>query len=285
MAEVLEMESTRDIDEFRSRLEEMDALPSLPSVVVELLNLLREENSIDSEIVALISQDAGLTARLLKLANSAAMGLRVQVTSIQRAVPLLGRARVRQICLGGGVWDSLKPSAEKAGFGLDAFERHCLAVAELAQELAMRSNVANVEDVFASALLHDIGKFLLLEFDGEAYAKTLAQAAETNANLEELEFTTLGWTHARVGGWLADHWRLPNSIRDTVKLHHQPEMALRGENGNLVGLVSVANNLAKVVKLGNSGNPHIESIGPLLKSLNLSPEDVKEAGAKVTGNA
>src|SRR3989337_811087 len=98
MAEVLELESMQDIDDFRARLEELDALPSLPTVVVDLLNLLQSDDTADSEIVALISQDPGLTARLLKLANSAAMGLRMQVTSIQRAVPLLGRDRVRQIC-------------------------------------------------------------------------------------------------------------------------------------------------------------------------------------------
>jgi len=285
MPEVLERESMQDIDEFRARLEDMDALPSLPTVVVDLLNLLRSDDAADSEIVALISKDPGLTARLLKLANSAAMGLRVQVTSIQRAVPLLGRDRVRQICLGGGVWDSLKPMAEKAQFELDAFERHCLAVAELAQDLATRSKAAEVEDVFASALLHDIGKFLLLGFDGEAYAKTLAQAAATQCNLEELEFTTLGWTHTKVGGWLTDNWGLPATIRATVKLHHRTDMALRGEHGNLVALVSVANNLSKVVKLGNSGNPHIESIGPLLAPLHLTPEEVKEAGEKAKSPA
>jgi len=272
------MDSTQDVEEFRARLEEMDALPSLPNVVMELLECINDDSTTDAEIVGIISRDSGLTARLLKLANSAAMGLRVQVTSIQRAVPLLGRKHVRQICLGGGVWDSLKRMAEKASFDLNAFELHSLTVAELAQELANRSGATETEDVFASALLHDIGKFLLLGFDGETYGNTLRQAASEKTSLEELEFMTIGWTHSKVGGWLADHWGLPKPVRETIQFHHQPKVAQGGEYGPLVSIVAVANNLAKVIKRGNSGNRFVEAIGGLLKPLGLTPNDLKEAG-------
>ena len=276
-----DLNATQDVDDFRARLEEMDALPSLPNVVMELLKCINDDATTDAEIVGLISRDSGLTARLLKLANSAAMGLRVQVTSIQRAVPLLGRNQVRQICLGGGVWDSLKSVAEKASFDLASFEKHSLAVAEIAQELANRSKTAEAEDVFASALLHDIGKFLLLGYDGEAYSNTLNRAATEKTHLEELEFETLGWTHTKVGGWLTDHWGLPGPVRESVRLHHQPDVAQSGKHGPLVGIVAIANNLAKVIKRGNSGNQHVESIGPLLKPLNLTPDDIKAVGDKV----
>jgi len=275
----------QDVEAFRAKLEEMDALPSLPTVVMELLRCIDREETTDTQITELVSQDAGLTARLLKLANSASMGLRVQVTSIQRAVPLLGRKKVRQICLGGGVWDSLKPMAERAAFDLDAFEKHSLAVAELAQMLAGRTGQVESEDVFAAALLHDIGKFLLLGFDGETYASTLLEAGMKNTDLEELEFENLGWTHTRVGGWLTEHWSLPGTVRETVLLHHQPEVALNGKHGKLVALVAVANNLAKAVKAGNSGNPRIEPVGPMLNPLNLKPEDIKQAGEQIRNEA
>jgi putative nucleotidyltransferase with HDIG domain len=280
-----QIHEAQDVDAFRARLAEMDALPSLPTVVMELLHCVDDEDTTDEKIVGLISQDTGLTARLLKLANSAAMGLRVQVTSIQRAVPLLGRKRVRQICLGGGVWDSLKPLAEQAAFDLDAFERHSLAVAEIAQGLAVKSSKVEEDEVFAAALLHDIGKFLLLAFDGPAYASTLLEAGMKKADLEELEFENIGWTHSRVGGWLAEHWGLPGSVRDTVTLHHQPEVAMNGKNGFLVATVAVANNLSKVIKVGNSGNPKIASIGGLLVPLKLGPADLKEIGEKMKGMA
>ena len=72
-----QIHEAQDVDAFRARLAEMDALPSLPTVVMELLHCVDEEETTDEKIVGLISQDSGLTARLLKLANSAAMGLRV----------------------------------------------------------------------------------------------------------------------------------------------------------------------------------------------------------------
>jgi len=272
---------TDDIDQFRSRLENMGSLPSLPVVVVELLDRLNDEHTSNQQIVELIRQDAGLTARLLKLVNSAAMGLRVQVSSIQRAVELLGRRQIREICLGAGVWDALAGKADLGSFDLSGFERHSLAVAELAQELATRSTKAEAEDVYASALLHDVGKFLLLIYDGDAYSTVLRNAAAEKRDLEELEYETIGWTHTQVGGWLAEYWKLPGTVHEAVRWHHQPSGAMSGSHGDLVALVAVADNLAKVMKIGGSGNPAVSPIGSLLADLNLSPQDIKEVGESV----
>jgi len=269
---------TRDIDAFRKKLEEADALPSIPTTVIELMDLLNIEETTNEDLSRVVSQDQGLVARTLKMVNSAGMGLRQQVTSIQQAIGLLGRSQIRQICLGGGVWDSLKPFAEKANFDLLAFEKHSQTTAEIARVLATKTPHTIPDDVYAAALLHDIGKFLLLEYDGEMYSQTLLQAAESKANLEELEFETIGWTHSVVGGWLTDFWDLPRPVRETVRWHHHPEERTDTEFGPMVGLVSVANNLAKVVRVGHSGNPYIAPIGKLLKPLELKPEDIQQVG-------
>ncbi|MCA9417567.1 MAG: HDOD domain-containing protein [Candidatus Omnitrophica bacterium] len=272
---------TQDIEAFRRKLEEADALPSIPTTVLELMDLLNQEDSTNEDLSQVVSQDQGLVARTLKMVNSAGMGLRQQVTSIQQAIGLLGRSQIRQICLGGGVWDSLQPYAEKANFDLMAFEKHSQTAAEIARVLAERTSHAIPDDVYAAALLHDIGKFLLLEYDGETYSQTLNRATQEKANLEELEFETMGWTHPVVGGWLTDYWELPRPVRETVRWHHHPEERMETELGPLVGLVSVANNLAKVVNVGRSGNPYIAPIGKLLKPLDLKPQDIQEVGEMV----
>lgn len=270
--------STRDIEEFRRKLERADALPSIPTTVIELMDLLKVEGTTNEELSQVVSRDPGLVARTLKLVNSAGMGLRQQVTSIQQAIGLLGRMQIRQICLGGGVWDSLKPFAEKARFDLMAFETHSQTVAEIARILAEKTPRAIPDDVYAAALLHDIGKFLLLEYDGEAYSQALLQASRSKESLEDIEFERIGWTHSVVGGWLADYWGLPKAVRDTVRWHHHAEERIDMDNGHLVALVSVANNLAKVVRVGHSGNPYIAPIGKLLKPLELKPEDIQKVG-------
>jgi len=273
--------NTRDIEEFRRKLEEADALPSIPTTVIELMDLLNIEETTNEDLSRVVSQDQGLVARTLKMVNSAGMGLRKQVTSIQQAIGLLGRSQIRQICLGGGVWDSLQPYAEKANFDLMAFEKHSQTTAEIARVLAEKTSHWIPDDVYAAALLHDIGKFLLLEYDGEAYSQTLNRASQEKSNLVDLEFETMGWTHPVVGGWLTDYWELPKPVRETVRWHHNAEERMDTDLGPLVGLVAVADNLAKVVNVGRSGNPHIAPIGKLLKPLDLKPEDIQKVGEMV----
>ncbi len=272
---------TQDIEEFRKRLEESKALPSIPTTVIELMDLLNLEETTNEDLSRVVSQDQGLVARTLKMVNSAGIGLSKQVTSIQQAIGLLGRSQIRQVCLSGGVWDALKPYAEKANFDLLAFEKHSQTTAEIARILAEKTPHSIPDDVYAAALLHDIGKFLLLTYDGETYSQTLIRAAESKENLEDLEFETIGWTHSVVGGWLTDYWGLPKPVRETVRWHHHPEERMETPLGPLVGLVSVANNLAKVVNVGRSGNPYIAPIGKLLKPLQLKPEDIQEVGERV----
>lgn len=273
----------KDFETFKNRLLNLGALPSVPTVLMELLRCIRDESTTTDEVAHLVGQDAGMTARLLKLANSSAMGLRVQVTSINRAVALLGRSQVAQICLGDGVWSSLKPLAAKARFNLDAFELHSLVGAEAAQELARRSKMVDADEIYAAALLHDIGKFLLLAMDREAYADTLIQAKATGRDLEALEAETLGWTHSQVGGWLADEWGLPPVIREVAAWHHRPLDFFDQPLGPMVALVAVSDNLMKLLKVGDSGNPFIQPVGALLGRLNLGPQDLQDIAQRLTG--
>ncbi len=273
----------KDFERFKSRLLDLGSLPSVPTVLAELLRCIRDDSTTTDEVAHLVGQDAGLTARLLKLANSSAMGVRVEVTSINRAVALLGRNQVAQICLGDGVWSSLKPLASKAHFNLDAFELHSLVGAEAAQALARRSKVVDADEVYAAALLHDIGKFLLLAFDRETYAETLLAAKSSGQDLEGLEAEQLGWTHSQVGGWLAQEWGLPPVIQAVATWHHHAVDALDQPFGPTIALVAVTNNLMKLLKVGDSGNPAIQPVGSLLGNLNLNPQDLQDIAQRLTG--
>lgn len=274
---------TKDISIFIKRMEDLGTLPSVPTVLMDLLQRIRDETTSTDEIAELIAQNSGLTVRLLKMANSSAMGLRVQVTSINRAVALLGRHHVRQICLGDGVWSSLKPMASKARFNLEAFELHSLVGAEIAQELARRSGLCEHEDVYAAALLHDVGKFLLLALESEAYPAILLEARQNSLDLEVLESDRLGWSHSQVGGWIAEHWKLPETISAAARWHHHPRDVPNPDMASLVGFVAVANNLMKVLKVGDSGNPQILPIGGLLPALHLSPQDIQDIAERLKG--
>jgi putative nucleotidyltransferase with HDIG domain len=274
---------TKDFETFRQQIAETGDIPTIPTVLMDLLALLNDDQTTTDEIAETISQTVGLTARLLKLANSSATGLRVQITSIHRAVALLGREQVRQICLGESVWSTLKPLANKAKFNLEAFEIHSLFCAEVAQALANQSGLVTTEDVYAAALLHDIGKFLLLAFERENYVETLLVAKETNRNLIEVEQEKLGWNHTQLGEWLSQLWNLPHPIQAAIAHHHHPDEFIEQEHGAVIALISIANNLMKLLKIGDSGNVAVRPIGSLLTKLNLTPNDLQEIAVRLKG--
>ncbi|MCG3195827.1 MAG: hypothetical protein GHCLOJNM_00296 [bacterium] len=273
----------KDIEDFKRGLEEVESLPSVPTVLIDLLHCLGDEASNTDQIATLIGQDAGLAARLLKLANSSWMGLRTQVTSIQRAVTLLGRTQVRQICLGNSVWATLKPLAAKSRFNLEGFELHSLVCAEVAQDLSKHAKGIEAEDVYAAALLHDIGKFLMLTFEGEAYGQAIAEANEHKRDLNDVELEIFGWSHSMLGGWFAEHWGLPATVQEAARWHHAPDQVADHPNGPLVGFVAVANSLLKVVKVGDSGNSIVQPVGGILPSLNLTPQHLQLVAEKLKG--
>ena len=155
-------------------LQQLDALPTLPAIVVRLLALTNSHDSKIHEVVQLLAADQTLTGKLLSLAGSAAAGVRVPVTSVQQAVVLLGFETVRNLALSVKVFEIFQQSAEEAASGngdgngeaalafkREEFWKHSLAVATAAEMLALKVSGAmgrlNPGDAFVCGLVHDLG--------------------------------------------------------------------------------------------------------------------------------
>ena len=225
-------------------LEQCRRLPPLPQSVSQLMTLFQRDHTID-EVVKVVQVDAAVTANLLKVVNSAAMGLNHQIGSPAQAVTYLGDKMVMGIAIAGSSGPIFEGSLEGYGGDAGALWAHDLYTAIMAREIANRESVAvNPEIAFTAGIMHDIGKAVVSQ-----YLKTLSPRPELEVSDKEhpdfvaVEREKIGTDHCHVGSVLASKWRLPVPLREAIQYHHSP-MEASEEHRRLAFVVHVADRIA-----------------------------------------
>jgi len=253
----------------------IDALPTLPAIATRLLALVQDDGADLRELIRLIEADPALSSRLLWLCARAASGAPRDITTIPRAVVMLGLDAVRAAALSVHVMDwvgAVGPPRDAArdpagGEGMvPAFDapglwRHSVAVA-CAAELIARDHPAlglPPGECFLAGLVHDLGKLALAHALPRAYARAAALAEERHANIAHLERAVLGLDHHEAGRRLAQRWNLPPDLAEVIATHGTtPAPALPGGSPTrahrLTAVVIAANSLCRRLHLGWSGN-------------------------------
>ncbi|MCA9266013.1 MAG: HDOD domain-containing protein, partial [Planctomycetales bacterium] len=194
-------------------------LPSLPTVAVRLLELSGCPDTPISDVVATVKTDPAICGRIMKAANSAHVGLRSPVSSIERAVMCLGSNVITSLALSFTLVDQNK--APKALRGIyDSFWLQSLIRASTAELLARELPRADKCELFLSGLLVHVGQLAMIKTIPEEYAPVLQEYQENNQSLCELETARFGFSHVEVGQRLMEGWRLPTALIDAVRLHH-----------------------------------------------------------------
>ncbi|MES2261496.1 MAG: HDOD domain-containing protein [Pseudomonadota bacterium] len=199
----------------------LDDLPSLPAVVMELLNSIDQEDVDISVLAKKVSYDQALTAKTLRLANSSLYGLQVKVTTIQQAITYLGFQTTRNLITAAAVTGCFA-EGRCAGFDHKAFWRHSIASAACAKVLARQMRF-NQDYAFTAGLLHDIGRLVLVACFPKHYAQVVAHRAEHDCTMLEAERAVLGIDHVDAGMALAEHWNFSDTMRLAIGHHHDPE--------------------------------------------------------------
>ncbi len=223
--------------EFVKRLDSVD-FPAAPEVVVRLSRLLSEEWVTGEQLAEVMALDAGITARVLRLANSVYFR-GSGVKSVEEAVLRVGVDGVRDVVFALSLLRSFKP----LHFDYHGFWRHGLAVAQTVLVLQRRAMALNapIPEAYAAGLLHDIGMLVMDRTLGEGYGSIIAQAREQDRPLFEVEREVLGTDHAEVGGRLLEVWRMPPVLAQAVAGHHDP-LGLDAMAGHLVHLADAVCN-------------------------------------------
>ena len=219
-------------------IKQIHDLPTLPAIVMEILNSL-ENDDVDINILARkVSHDQALTAKTLRFANSSFYATQAKVTTIQQAITLLGMQNVRNLITAAAM-SGCFPENACAGFDFKAFWRHSMATAVCARVIARHLRL-NQDYAFVGGLLHDIGRLVLVtRFTGD-YEKVIAHRREHDCYLLEAERAVMGIDHTMAGHALAVHWHFSSAIQQAIAEHHTPDPHSGSALGALVHVANVA---------------------------------------------
>jgi putative nucleotidyltransferase with HDIG domain len=223
------------------------SLRPLSTSAVRLLDLLRNENATIADLLLLVSDDVALSTNLLHIANTAYYRGSDPVSSLHRAVVRLGRQGVYKAALGVSMRGSLPPILPGYQVSSEAFMRHSVAVAVLAERLARQTPGADPDEVFTAGLLHDVGKLVVGQFLAEKQEEMSARIATGAESVEEIELEVLSLDHSEVGAEIAARWRLPDATRVAARWHHNPQSAPTAGERHLAALVHHADAVAHLM--------------------------------------
>ena len=229
-------------------LSKVKSFPSMPGAALKLLALIDDPEISVSQIEAILKNDPGLTANILKLANAAYFGIPHKVGSVNQAVIILGLQRLIQMVIATCVSAIMDQSVPGYDISPGELWRHSIAVSVAAEGLVNELKIEVAEEIFTAALLHDVGKLILGEFVKDDLEK-LENAITPELSFEEAEVMVLGTNHAEVGAQVLTRWSLPPDIINAVRWHHDPESA--DNTSMMLDVVHVANVLCRMIGVGS----------------------------------
>lgn len=260
-----------------SRLEE---LPTLPSIVYELSQVINNPMSSTHDVEKIMANDLSLTAKVLRLVNSAYYAIPGGVTSLGRAIGYIGFDTINQLVLSTSILKALEIKSS-ADFDMKEFWKHSVGVGIAAETIAKFLHHPAPADLFTCGLVHDMGKVAIYALNPDQLIQIIEKTNADKLSFLDAEIDLGLMDHAVIGQKLAKKWNLPLIIQNSIKYHHVKDPARRGSltadaNRN-VDMVVLANLLVHAIKYGHSGHNRILGAPrETLERLTLKPEtDVK----------
>jgi HD-like signal output (HDOD) protein len=235
------------------------SISSLPMIFTRINDAVNNPRSSIADIGRVISEDPGLTARLLRIVNSAFYSFPSKIDTISRAVTIVGTQQLRDLALATSVMKVFKGIPEDL-MNMEAFWCHSVGCGITARVLASHRREANLERHFVTGMLHDIGRLLLFMNLPKQARTALMRCQSSGELLYQVEYEEIGFDHATVGSALLQAWNLPASLEEVVAFHHAPQKALRYPIESAI--VHVADIIAHALELGSSGERLVPQLNP-----------------------
>ncbi len=261
---------TQSIQDIRNHLL-VARLPAMPQILLKLIELCEADEAGMTELAKLIANDAGMTAKVLGVANSAAYHRGGNKVGLLQALNVLGSELIKTLVISESVYQTFNNFPHSSGLDLRGFWKHSLTVAVLAREIAKAMNYAQPEEAYLTGLLHDVGRLALLAAAPNDYVHIFVMA--DNADLCTLEQRTLQISHAEAGAWLIERWNLDSFMADSVLYHHEDTARLAAAHP-LIRIV----HLAHLMGDADAEQPLAADVGELCQ-LEVAELDVIVQGA------
>jgi putative nucleotidyltransferase with HDIG domain len=254
----------------------LDELPSLPSIVYELSQVVNDPMSSTADVEKIMANDISLTGKVLRLVNSAYYAIPGGVSSLSRAIAYIGFDTINQLVLSTSILKALEVK-DPSAFDLNKIWKHAVGTAIASETIAKQVGHPQPVDLFTCGLLHDMGKVALYTLEPDTMLRIIELCKLAQISYHEAEEQLGIPSHAVIGQALALKWNLPLNVRSVVRYHHVKEHAMRGglttDINHNVDIVFLANILIHALKFGNSG--HDKVLGApkdLLERLTIAPD-------------
>jgi putative nucleotidyltransferase with HDIG domain len=254
--------------EIRDEIESLSAIPTLPTVLADVLKLIDREDVSVNQIGDFISEDQALSARVLKMVNSPIYGFPGRISSINQALMLIGLGVLKGMLTGVAIFDVM----QKTMVGL---WEHSIGAAAAARIIAQRAGMKEVEEASVAGLIHDLGKVALGVCYPAEFGLCVERARAERKYIFDLEREIMGVSHAEAGSWLARKWNFPRQLVEAVAYHHKPRLAKEAKK--LAATVHLADAFIKMTGFGFGGDPLVHPVDEeAWAMLGLGDDDVKD---------
>jgi putative nucleotidyltransferase with HDIG domain len=217
----------------------VDQIATLPDITARVVQAAEDPRNNAFELLKIVSYDPALAAKILKVVNSSFYGLPVQITSLGRAIALLGMNAVKNLAVASSISTMFRGGEICRGLEASDLWNHSIAVAVCARELARGMKLEAAEEAFLVGLLHDVGLLLEHQLYPEQLREICDESRAGTHAFRDLEHQRLGFDHAQLGGAVAQRWKFPAGIAAAIRHHHDPTQA-PAEQRSLAWLVYVA---------------------------------------------
>jgi len=252
-------------------------IATLPEVTVKIIEIVENHNSTARDLHQVIKTDPALSAKVLKVVNSAFYGLPGQIASVDRAIVLLGMSAVKNIAVAASIARMFKSGRTAEHFTARDLWRHSVAVGVGARTIARAAGQpAGLDEVFLAGLIHDIGILVERQAYPELLGDVMTKCVAGEGTFRDLELSILGADHQAFGDALTTKWKFPRHLRAVVGFHHCPER-LSAELQKLGHIIQAADILACQEKLGFYHTCEGQQVTPeMLETLAISPDKLGE---------
>ncbi|MEI8281178.1 MAG: HDOD domain-containing protein [Armatimonadota bacterium] len=197
-------------------------LPSMPEVAFEVIRIADHPESSALKVANTLSKDPSMSARVLRLANSAFYGMSREVGSVQESVIVLGMRTTKSLSLVAASFPWLHVALKGKGLKPELLWNHCISCAHFSKAIARKVDKSDAEQAFCIALLHDVGTVALYLTLESEFNRLIVKAKTSEVPFDELERIEFGFDHAELGAALAESWNLPKTYSQTIRYHHRP---------------------------------------------------------------
>lgn len=253
-------------------LEDVVTLPSLPSTVAHITQLLGDPEATLQDVGKAIATDTALALKTLRLVNSAYYGVRDKVNTVEHATVLLGMKVIKNLVFTAAVFDTLQ-------FGEEDLLRHNVASGIamkhlLSSGLVQADGIESADEGFIFGLMHDVGKIVMQHFMKEETHAVMAACADRQLSAAEAESEVIGVDHAEIGARLAQQWKLREDLVDAIGGHHDLGMCLDTANRKNAAILSVADYITYQAGMPAHENIQVKIGDGMWEETGLNPEAV-----------